>query len=120
MRNAAQFIPHHRLQWFHHWAMSWLKQLAALLDGAGVMAPLAKSVERISHRFLDDIEHVVLVLVMLRAAPHVRRVPARHGLVDDGRKLRGFARALMGARLRRALRPKDLCARIEALSQDLD
>jgi hypothetical protein len=120
MHSPLQFVPEHRLKRFHRWAMSWLKDLAALLDSTAILAPLAKSVERIGHAFLDDIEHFVLVLVMLRATPYVRRAPARKRLVDDGRKLRGIARALMGSRIRRQLRPKDLRARIEALSQDID
>jgi hypothetical protein len=90
-----------------------------LLNEAGPMAPLAREVERIGHLMLNNVERFVLSLAMVRAAPFVRQAQPRKGVVEHSRK-RGFQRALMGARLRRLLRRKDLRARIDALCQDLE
>ena len=115
MRFVAEPISDLRLQRFHRWALLWLTWFAGFLDAAGRFAPLAKQAETIGHHWLDRIERVLLAIVMLRAVPRVRplrdrRTGAQHRLIRSA-----LSRAVVGAKLRRALRPKHLRQRIDAL-----
>lgn len=117
MRLAAP-IHRHRLTQLHRWAMLWLQWFAAFLDAACEYAPLPNQARAIAHGWLDDIEHVVLTIAINRAAPHVRLIyPTR--IVEDLRQA-GVRRAIIGARLRRQLRARDLHARAAALAQDIN
>ena len=82
--------------------------------------PLSKQAHRIGHAWLDSVERVIASIVMLRAAPHVRRVLPRKGVSQHRRNDTALRRAVIGSALRRALRPKRLLQRIAALTQDID
>lgn len=56
---------------------------------------------------------------MLRAAPRVRRVNPRKGVSQHRRNDTALRRAIIGSAMRRALRPKNLSQRIEALTQSI-
>ena len=115
MRFVAEPISDLRLQRFHRWALLWLTWFAGFLDAAGAFAPLSLQAERMAHHWLDRIERVLLAIVMLRAVRRVRplrdrRAGAQHRLIRSA-----LSRAVVGAKLRRALRPKHLRQRIETL-----
>jgi hypothetical protein len=115
MRFVAEPISDLRLQRFHRWALLWLSWFAAFLDAAGALGPLAKQAETIGHRWLDRIERVLVAIVMLRAIVRVRplrdhRAHAQHRIIQHA-----LSRAVIGAKLRRALRCKHLRQRCEAL-----
>ena len=120
MRFVAEPITQHRLQRFHRWAMLWLTWFAAFLDAASGFAPLAPQAQRIAHAWLNRIEHVIVSIVMLRAAPRVRTIRARRHGTAPNRSGVSLRRAVIGSAMRRALRPKDLRRRIAALTQNLD
>src|SRR5689334_2632310 len=112
---VAEPISELRLQRFHRWALLWLSWFAGFLDAAAALAPLAKQAETIGHCWLDRIERVLLAIVMLRAVPHVRalrtrRAHAQHRLIQSA-----LSRAVIGAKLRRALKRKHLRARCDVL-----
>ncbi|MFZ2030902.1 MAG: hypothetical protein WAU68_11375 [Vitreimonas sp.] len=119
MRFVAEPISDLRLQRFHRWAMLWLKWLVSFLDGAGAFAPISEQAGAIGHRWLDDIERIILNIVMLRAAPSVRRNQPHKGVSRRRRNDAAVRRAIVGSHLRRALRRKNLHQRIEALSQSV-
>lgn len=120
MRFVAEPISHLRLQRFHRWAMLWLKWFVSFLDAAGALAPLSAQAERIGHFWLDRIERVIVAIVMLRAAPRVRTLCSHRPFAVHRLKQASFSRAVIGAKLRHALRPKGLRARIEALTKSID
>jgi hypothetical protein len=120
MRFVAEPISDLRLTRFHRWAMLWLKWFVAFLDAAGALAPISTQAERIGHRWLDRIERVIFAIVMLRAVRHVRCIKSRRPFALHRLARSGLSRAVIGSALRRALRPKDLRGRIEALKQSLD
>jgi len=115
MRFVAEPISDLRLQRFHRWALLWLTWFVGFLDAAGAFAPLSAQAERIGHHWLDRIERVLFAIVMLRAVPHVRALRTNRPFALHRLKHSALARAVVGAKLRRALRPKALCQRIEAL-----
>ncbi len=122
MRIDAPLIPRHshRLSRLHRWAMLWLKWFAAFLDGAEAFAPLSRQARAIAHTWLDKVEHLVVSLVMVRAAKFVRPAVANRHVAQHKRKTAGLRRAIIGSRLRRALRHNDVRQRIAALGQDID
>ena len=120
MRFVAEPISDHRLTRFRRWAILWLKWFVGFLDGAGAFAPISKQAETIGHRWLDSIERIIVSIVMLRAACHVRRCHKRKGVSERRLKEIALRRAIIGSSLRRALRPKDLRQRVEALTQNID
>ena len=115
MRFVAEPISSLRLQRFHRWALLWLTWFAGFLDAAGGFAPLSKHAERIGHRRLDRIERVILAIVMLRAVPRVRALRTKRPLALHRLKQSALPRAVIGAKLRRALRPRQLRQRCDAL-----
>jgi hypothetical protein len=120
MRFVAEPISDLRLQRFHRWAMLWLNWFAVFLSAAGAFAPLSRQAQGIGHGWLDRIERIVMAIVMLRAVRHVRRVNPRKGVAEHRRKDSALARAVVGSTLRRSLRSKDVCERIERLTQSID
>jgi hypothetical protein len=118
MRLVAEPISYLRLKRFHRWAMLWLKWFVRFLDEAGAFAPISKQAQTIGHRWLDSIERIIVSIVLLWAARHVRRCHKRKGVSERRLKEIALRRAIVGSRLRRALRPKDLPQRIEALTQN--
>jgi hypothetical protein len=115
MRFVAQPISDLRLQRFHRWALLWLTWFAGFLDAAAGFAPLTKQAEAIGHARLDRIERVIAAIVMLRAAPRVRALRTKRPFALHRLKQSALTRAVIGAKLRRALRPKHLRQRSEAL-----
>ena len=115
MRFVAEPISDLRLQRFHRWALLWLTWFAGFLDAAGAFAPLSLQAERIGHHWLDRIERVLLAIVMLRAVRHVRALPSRRAHAQHRLTQTALSRAVIGAKLRRALRSKDLRQRCETL-----
>jgi hypothetical protein len=120
MRFVAEPISDLRLQRFHRWAMLWLKWFAAFLDAVDAFAPLSKQVEEIGHLWLDRIERIILAIVMLRAAPRVRSIRPHRPFALHRLKQSALTRAVIGAAMRRSLRPKSLRQRIDALRQNID
>ena len=120
MRFAAEPISDLRLTQFHRWAMLWLKWFAAFLDAAGALTPISAQAERIGHAWLDRIERSVLAIVMLRTVRRVRCIRSHRPFAVHRLKQTALSRAVIGAKLRRALRPKSLHARIEALTRSID
>ncbi len=115
MRFVAEPISNLRLQRFHRWAMLWLKWFAAFLKAAGALAPLSRQAQSIGHHWLDRIERIILAIIMLRAAPRVRRVKSHRPFAVHRLKQRALPRAVIGSAMRRSLRPNDLRRRIDAL-----
>ncbi|MFZ2030062.1 MAG: hypothetical protein WAU68_07135 [Vitreimonas sp.] len=120
MRFVAEPISDLRLTRFHRWAMLWLKWFAGFLDAAGALAPISAHAERIGHAWLDRIERVIVAIVMLRAARRVRCIWSHRPFAVHRLKHTALKRAVIGAKLRRALRPKDLRDRIEALTHSIE
>ncbi|MFZ2029274.1 MAG: hypothetical protein WAU68_03110 [Vitreimonas sp.] len=115
MRFVAEPISDLRLQRFHRWALLWLSWFASFLDAAGAFAPLSKQAEAIGHLWLDRIERVIAAIVMVRAAPRVRALRTKRPFALQRLKQSALTRAVIGAKLRRALRPKQLRQRCDAL-----
>jgi hypothetical protein len=119
MRFNAPPISEHRLHRYHRWMLLWLSWFAAFLEQARAFAPFPAQAIAIAHRWLDPIERLLINIVTLRAAPHVRgNIPARHS--PRRRNDTQMLRAIIGSAMRRALRSKDLNQRIAALSLDVD
>jgi hypothetical protein len=119
MRFVAEPISDLRLQRFHRWAMLWLKWFAAFLEQAGAWAPLSRQAQTACHIWLDRIECIIIRIVVVRAVRYVRRLPQRKGAAEHRHSAGSLPRAVIGSKLRRALRPKDLRQRIEALTQSI-
>jgi hypothetical protein len=115
MRFVAEPISQLRLQRFHRWALLWLTWFAGFLDVAVGFAPLTKQAEAIGHALLDRIERIIVAIVMLRAAPRVRALRTKRPFAPHRLKQSALARAVIGSKLRRALRPKNLRQRSEGL-----
>jgi hypothetical protein len=112
---TTALITRHRSSRLHRWAMLWLAWFAEFLEAACAYAPLSKQAHAIAHTWLDAIERRIFLIILARAAPHVRTAPRRSYRLHRA----GIRRALMGARLRRALRSKDLWTRALKLTQDI-
>jgi hypothetical protein len=121
MRFIRPTITNQRLQRFHRWALLWLTWFAAFLDQAAAYAPLTRQAKAAAHTCLDLIERIVLGIAMVRACQHVR--VTQHAKAWRERDLvcksTAMRRAIIGAKLRRALRPRDVRQRIAALSQGM-
>ena len=100
--------------------MLWLTWFAAFLDAAAEYAPISKAAEKIGHAWLARIERLIVAIVIVRVAARAAGVNKRKGVPEHRRKDAGIARAIVGSRLRRALRSKNLHLRIAALRQDID
>jgi hypothetical protein len=117
MRVNAPPISEHRLNRYHRWMPLWLRWFAAFLKRARAVAPFSAEATAIAHLWLDRIERLLVSIVILRAAPHVRATGApKHS--PRRRTETQWRRAIIGSAIRRALRSKDLNQRIAALSQD--
>jgi hypothetical protein len=105
------------------WALTMLRWIAAVFAGAPVTARQVRARHR--RVSLDGLTRLVIQLLIVRSAELARRNCRRLRFFRHGRDLkrRHFIRSLLGARLRRALKPKTLAARIDALIRvlrDLD
>jgi hypothetical protein len=110
-----------RLQRFHRWALLWLTWLAAVLDNAAAYAPLSQQVKTLTHAYLDQIARVIVSIVMIRASYQVRQLPPKHWSEHvHACKVTSLRRAVMGVKLWRELRHRDVRQRIAALRQDID
>jgi hypothetical protein len=119
MRIAAKPVSELRLTRLHRWAMLWLKGFLAFLDAAAWFAPLSRQAKKIVHARLDSIERLIVSLLVIRVARRVHPLNRQHFTLRRGVTRDGWRRAVLGSALRRALRPKDVRARIEALRQDI-
>jgi hypothetical protein len=119
MRFAAKPVSELRLTRLHRWAMLWLKGFLAFLDAAAWFAPLSRQAKKIAHARLDSIERLIVSLLVIRVARCVRPLNRNSFTLRRGVTRDGWRRAVLGSALRRALRPKDVRARIEALLQDI-
>jgi hypothetical protein len=119
MRFNAPPISAHRIHRYHRWMLLWLTWFAAFLKQARAFAPFSAQATAIAHRWLDRIERLLVNIVLLRAAPHVRlNNTPKH---SPRRKTETqMLRAIIGSAMRRALRSKDMNQRIAALSQNVD
>ncbi|MBY0565316.1 MAG: hypothetical protein K2P58_14190 [Hyphomonadaceae bacterium] len=99
--------------------MLWLRWFTAFLDVATQFAPLSPQAQHIAHGWLDSIEKLVVNIVIIRASHRVRPLTLKPLIVERGGRRTPKGRAILGLRLRRALRAKDLRTRIAALSQDI-
>jgi hypothetical protein len=97
----------------------WLTWFAAFLEQAGAFAPVSTQAKAIAHQWLNRIERLLVNIIILRAAPHIRgAAPLKHS--PRRRTDTHWRRAVIGGVMRRALRSKDPNQRIAALSQDVD
>ncbi|MBL8536648.1 MAG: hypothetical protein JNM59_04525 [Hyphomonadaceae bacterium] len=117
MRFAAPLRPY-RLARLHRGAMLWLSGFLAFVARVEMFAPLSRQAATIAHRWLDDIERLVVDIALMRGVPrlrhNVRRMHARR------RPEVGFMRAVLGAKLRRRFRSRDVRQRIDALREGAD
>ncbi len=119
MRLNVPPISEHRLQQYHRWMLLWLGWLAAFLAQARAFAPLANEASAIAHRWLDRIERLLVNIILIRAALHVRTIPTlKHA--THRRNETQLARAIIGSAMRRAFRSRSLEQRIAALSQPVE
>lgn len=117
MRVVAPIISNHRLQRFHRWAMLWLAWFAAFLDAAADLAPFTQQARAVAHRWLDRVERVVISVAILRDPRPIRRPPPRKRRFNVCHNRCASMRAIIGSRLRRALRSSDLHTRIILLRE---
>jgi hypothetical protein len=109
------FITAHRLARLNAWARLWLMWIA------GVWAAWWSGGGRADARALDSLARRAGQMIMINAAARYRGAPRsrhRHGRLKPVR-----LRTILGARLRRALRARDLPARLFAIlsvMRDLD
>ncbi|HVV31901.1 MAG TPA: hypothetical protein VHC73_01635 [Vitreimonas sp.] len=120
MRFKRPSISNLRLQRLHRWALLWLTWFVAQIDKAVAHAVLTQDLRAAAHRWLDTIDRVIVGIVVIQAAQRIRRRPQRMRRFSEYINARPTMRTILGARLRRDLRPKDLHARIVALRQDID
>ena len=112
-------VSHQRLQRYHRWALLWLQWFAAFLEAASAYNPLSRQAEALAHAWLDTFERLITNIIMLKAAERVRFRPPGRGRAQHPLKERALRRAVMGVKLRRALRRHDARDRAAALRQDI-
>ena len=112
-------VSHQRLQRYHRWALLWLQWFAAFLEAAAAYNPLSRQAEALAHAWLDKFERLITNIIMLKAAERVRFRPPGRGRAQHPLKERALRRAVMGVKLRRALRRHDVRERAAALRQDI-
>jgi hypothetical protein len=106
------------------WALTMLRWIAAVLfAGKPVTAHQVRA--RHGRVSLDGLTRLVVQLLIIRSAEFMQRKRKPLRFFRHGRDLkrRHYIRSLLGARLRRALKPKSIAARIDALIRvlrDLD
>ena len=119
------YFTEHRRKRLTLWALTVLGWLAAVLFGDRD-ASHRHLAQRLHHICLDQLSRVVYALLVTRAIQLMKvRIPHRVQYWKHGRSLLRphFRRSLLGARLRRALKHKDLPERIARLTEflrDLD
>lgn len=118
MKAPHRFLttPHHRRR-LALWTLAILSWIAAVLFGGKEIAH-RHMLQRCGRISLERLMRRTIYLLIIRAAELTGRRPRqRLSYYKHGRDLRPrhFLRSLLGAELRRALRPKGLAARIAAL-----
>ena len=112
-------ITTQRLQRYHRWALLWLTWFAAFLEAASAYNPLSRQAEALAHAWLDKFERLITNIIMLKAADRVRFLPPPKGRAQHPIKERAVRRAVLGVKLRRALRRHGARERALALRQDI-
>lgn len=112
-------ITTQRLQRYHRWALLWLTWFAAFLEAASAYNPLSRQAEALAHAWLDKFERLITNIIMLKAAERVRFLPPSRRHAKHTIKQRALRRAVLGVKLRRALRRHDVRERALALRQDI-
>ena len=97
----------------------WLTWFAAFLEAASAYNPLSRQAEALAHAWLDKFERLITNIIMLKAADRVRFLSPGRGRAQHPLKERALRRAVMGVKLRRALRRHDARERALALRQDI-
>jgi hypothetical protein len=117
MKTRRRFLttPHQR-QRLALWALSLLQWIAAVLFG-GKSVNLRQLRQRYERVSLDRLTRLAIDLLLVRAGELAGRRPRKRRYWRHGRDLRArhLIRSLLGSNLRRALKPKDVSARIAAL-----
>jgi hypothetical protein len=119
MRFAAAPISDLCLQRFHRWAILWLCRFVGFLDAVTASGPLLQQAHAIAHTWLNRIERLLADIILIRAGSRLRPIPPPRGVAQHARRDHGLLRAALGGTLRRALRSRDLRARVAALRQDI-
>ncbi|MFZ2031425.1 MAG: hypothetical protein WAU68_14020 [Vitreimonas sp.] len=112
-------VSNQRLQRYHRWALLWLQWFAAFLDAAAAYNPLSRQAEALALAWLAKFERLITNIIMLKAAERVRFRPRGGGRAQYPLKERALRRAVLGVKLRRALRRHDARERAAALRQDI-
>jgi len=118
MHTYRPIVTKHRLRRDILWALAMLSWLWAVLFG-NLTPSLRQLAQRIEAFSLDNLARLVRDLLIVRAL-HIAGPPPRRGRLHYwryGRSLRRrhFVRSLLGAKLRRQFRHKDLATRIAQL-----
>jgi hypothetical protein len=123
MQAYRPILTRHRLQRLVLWALAMLSWIAAVLAGRHVNR---RHIEQRGDISLAWLTRLIVNLLMIRAA-HIgrfkRRGPTRYWRHGRDLRRRHFHRSLLGAKLRRALKHKDLVthiARLIAVLRDLN
>ena len=116
MKTHRLLTTAHQRRRFALWALTMLRWIAAVLF-AGKSVKLRQLKARHRRASLDGLTQMVAQLLIIRAFELARRRRTRLRFFRHGRDLRPrhYIRSVLGARLRRTLKPKDIGARIDAL-----
>ena len=117
MQTYRPILKQHRLQRLVLWALAMLQWLAAVLFSDRPVS--FRHIQRIEDTTLSGLQRLVTGLVMARALNLLAR-PRRSGRIHywrRGRNMRPrhWVRSLLGSKLRRALRHKDIATHIAQL-----
>ncbi len=113
-----QRLPtNHRLARLATWAGLWLVWMDAFLAFVcGAHAPLSRQARAIAEDWLDRMSAFALKLIVIRAAKRRPAPRVTHRRASRARMRGGDMRAIIGSRLRRRLRSRDLRHRIDAIA----
>jgi hypothetical protein len=113
-------LTRHRRQRLVLWALAMLTWLAAVLF-AGREITVRQLSQRHRRMSLDGLTRMTIELMVVRAAELARRRRRKRNFWRYGRDLtpRHLIRSLVGSRLRRVLKPRDVAARIAILTEVL-
>jgi hypothetical protein len=115
MKLKAHRISNKRLDRLLVWSRLWLLRLAAwIVQAAGIYAPLDHALRALIAPPLKKVEKLICLSIAAKAVKRLHFSTPRKG---QGRATRPahFMRSLIGARLRKLCRAKDLRAKISAL-----
>ena len=117
MHLAKRHLPKHARARLFAWALAMSMWLFAAITGAIAMKPRHAS-QRADLEALARLDYLVRGLIITRASELARmRAPKRFGTAYRGRAIAtsGLIRALIGSRLRRALKRKGIVEQLRAL-----